>query len=515
MAAHEPRLLQDLLIAAREARGTELAVASPGSRITYAELLDSAVRFGSSLREAGVRPGDRVAVAMANEAPAVVATLGVLFAGGVFVLVHPESTRATFDSVLRTSEAVALVTESAMAAKAAGATDRVPTLRAVISRGPLPEEGVLDFDALIEAGDVGPSPMTKPSDLAALVFTSGTSGEPKGVMMTHENLVFLSGSIAASLNLSADDRVLSVLSLAHTYGLSWLIACLRRGAALHLERSFAYPAAVQARIEAEEITVFPGVPTVFAMLLSLHRRTPLSFPSVTTVTCAGGALLPSFHAGMREIFPNAGIAHMYGQTESMRIAVLPPAMLAERPASCGKAIPGTETVVLAADGTPTPPGEIGTLYVRGPHVTPGYFKDPSLTAEVISEGPEPGERTLCTHDLFRVDEEGFLYFVGRSDEIVKTRGEKVSPTQVEDALLGIDGVREAAVVGVPDDLLGEAVRAYVVLEDESALTEAGVIAACRTTLESYKVPKEVVILNELPKTPTGKIMKRSLAEPSR
>jgi acyl-coenzyme A synthetase/AMP-(fatty) acid ligase len=251
------------------------------------------------------------------------------------------------------------------------------------------------------------------------------------------------------------------------------------------------------------------------MLLSLHRRTPLSFPSVTTVTCAGGALLPAFHAGMREIFPNAGIAHMYGQTESMRIAVLPPEMLAERPASCGKAIPGTEAVVLAADGSPAPPGEIGTLHVRGPHVTPGYFKDPALTAEAISEGPEPGERTLCTHDLFRVDEEGFLYFVGRSDEIVKTRGEKVSPTQVEDALLGIDGVREAAVVGVPDELLGEAVRAYVVLEEESRLTEADVIAACRSTLESYKVPKEVVILNELPKTPTGKIMKRSLVEPSR
>jgi acyl-CoA synthetase (AMP-forming)/AMP-acid ligase II len=516
MPADEPRLLQDLLIAAREARGAELAVASPGSRITYEGLLGSAVRFGSGLRAAGVAPGDRVAVAMANEAPAVVATLGVLFAGGAFVLVHPEATRATFDAVLRTSQATALVTESGMVAKASRAASRVSTLRSVISRGPLGDERVLDFDELVEGGDgTLPTPAAGPTDLAALVFTSGTSGEPKGVMMTHENLVFLSGSIAASLDLEASDRILSVLSLAHTYGLSWLIASLRRGAALHLERSFAYPAAVQGRIEAEEITVFPGVPTVFAMLLSLHRRTPLSFPSVTTVTCAGGALLPSFHAGMREIFPNAGVVHMYGQTESMRIAALRPEMLAERPTSCGKAIPGTEAVVLAPDGTPAPPGEVGTLHVRGPHVTPGYFKDPALSAEVLLEGPEPGERTLCTHDLFRVDEEGFLYFVGRSDEIVKTRGEKVSPTQVEDALLGIDGVREAAVVGVPDELLGEAVRAYVVLEEESSLTEAAVIAACRSTLESYKVPKEVVILNELPKTPTGKIMKRSLVEPSR
>jgi acyl-coenzyme A synthetase/AMP-(fatty) acid ligase len=322
--------------------------------------------------------------------------------------------------------------------------------------------------------------------------------------------VFLAGSIAESLGLTSDDRILSVLSLAHTYGLSWLIASLHRGAALHLERSFAYPAVVQQHLLDEEITVFPGVPTVFAMLLSLHRRTPLSFPSVTTATCAGGALLPSFHPGMREIFPNAGIVHMYGQTECMRVSALRPELRAARPASCGTPIPGTEVMVLSPDGVPVQPGEVGTLHVRGPHVTPGYFGAPELTAEILRDESALGDRTLCTHDLFRLDEHGFLYFVGRSDEIVKTRGEKVSPIQVEDVLHAIDGIREAAVVGVPDELLGEAVRAYVVVEDGSTLSAATIIAACRGALESYKVPKEVVLLEELPKTPTGKIMKRSL-----
>jgi acyl-CoA synthetase (AMP-forming)/AMP-acid ligase II len=515
MAAREPRLLQELLIAASEARGSELAVASPGVRLTYDELLDASLRFGSGLRAAGVAPGDRVAVAMANEAPVVVAALGVLFAGGVFVLVHPEATRGTFDAVLRTSEATGLVTESNMAAKVRGVAERIPSLRAVVSRGAIGDDDAIDLDELLASADAGPSSSPAlPSDLASLVFTSGTSGEPKGVMMTHENLVFLSGSVARSLDLRADDRILSVLSLAHTYGLSWLVASLRRGAALHLERSIAYPAAVQQRIGAEDITVFPGVPTVFAMLLSIHRRAPLAFPSVTTVTCAGGALLPSFHGGMREIFPNAGIVHMYGQTECMRVSAMPPGLLAERPSSCGRAIPGTEVVVLSEEGEPVAPGEIGTLHVRGPHVTPGYFGAPALTADILRDGAN-GERTLCTHDLFWVDEEGFLYFVGRSDEIVKTRGEKVSPIQVEDALLAIDGVREAAVVGVPDELLGEAVRAYVVLEPGSALTEAAIIAACRPALESYKIPKEVVLLGELPKTPTGKVMKRSLVDQSR
>jgi acyl-coenzyme A synthetase/AMP-(fatty) acid ligase len=329
-------------------------------------------------------------------------------------------------------------------------------------------------------------------------------------MMSHRNLVFLAGSIAGYLDLGPGDRVLSVLSLAHTYGLSWLIATVRRGAGLLLEPSFAYPAKVQQRIDEEAVTVFPGVPTVFAMLLSVDRRTPLRFPSITTVTCAGGALLPSVHDGVRRIFPEASIFPMYGQTECMRVSYLDPARVAEKPTSCGKAIPGTETIVLSADGTPAAPGEIGILHVRGPHVTAGYFGAADLTSEILRDGPDPDEKMLCTHDLFRTDDEGFLYFVARSDEIIKTRGEKVSPVEVENALHAIDGIREAAVVGVPDDVLGEAVRAYVVLEHGTTLTERDLIVACRGSLEAFKVPKQIIVLDELPKTATGKIMKRAL-----
>jgi acyl-CoA synthetase (AMP-forming)/AMP-acid ligase II len=154
------------------------------------------------------------------------------------------------------------------------------------------------------------------------------------------------------------------------------------------------------------------------------------------------------------------------------------------------------------------PGEVGVLHVKGPHVTPGYFGDPRRTAELLvttEEGP-----MLRTHDLFRTDEEGLLYFLGRGDEIVKTRGEKVSPLEVENTLHAIAGVREAAVVGVPDEMLGEAVRAYVVLDPGSSLDESAIIAACRGSLESYKIPRDVVILEQLPKTATGKILKRNL-----
>jgi acyl-coenzyme A synthetase/AMP-(fatty) acid ligase len=203
---------------------------------------------------------------------------------------------------------------------------------------------------------------------------------------------------------------------------------------------------------------------------------------------------------------------MYGLTECKRVSYLEPELLKEKPTSVGKAIPGTETFVLDEEGRPVAPGENGILYVRGPHVMAGYWNQPELSAHMLREGPVPGERMLCTHDWFTVDEEGFLYFVGRSDDIIKTRGEKVSPIEVENALFAIDGVKEAAVIGVPDDVLGEAIRAYVVLEEDAELTDAEIVAICRTKLESFMVPRDVLFLEDLPKTPTGKVRKKSLTE---
>jgi long-chain acyl-CoA synthetase len=235
-------------------------------------------------------------------------------------------------------------------------------------------------------------------------------------------------------------------------------------------------------------------------------------PSVRRVTNTAAALPATFHAEMRRIFPNALIFAMYGLTECKRVSYLEPELLEQKPTSVGKAIPGTEVVVLREDGTPVAAGETGVLYVRGPHVMVGYWRKPDQTAEMIVEGPLPGERMLCAQDYFTVDEDGFLYFVGRSDDIIKTRGEKVSPIEVENAIFDIEGVREAAVVGVPDELLGEAIRAFVVLDDGASLSEQDVITSCRTRLENFMVPQEVVFLDELPTTATGKVRRQSLRE---
>jgi acyl-coenzyme A synthetase/AMP-(fatty) acid ligase len=329
-------------------------------------------------------------------------------------------------------------------------------------------------------------------------------------MLSHEALVFVSGSIAEYLRLDADDRILHILPLAYTYGLSQLLLAARLGGTLLLERTFAFPARTLERMHAERASVFGAVPTVYATLLGMqHART---YDSVRCLTNAAAALPPAFHGGIRDLFPNARLYRMYGQTECVRISYLEPELVESKPTSVGRAIPGTEVFVLDDEGQPVAPGEPGVLHVRGPHLMTGYWGDPSLTEKRLRSGPHPGERMLSTNDHFTVDDDGLLYFVGREDDIIKTRGEKVSTVEVENVLHSLPGVRQAAVVGVPDDLLGEAVRAYVVFDEGAALTGDDVLRFARSKLENFMVPREVVVLAELPHTESGKVRKRSLVE---
>ena len=213
---------------------------------------------------------------------------------------------------------------------------------------------------------------------------------------------------------------------------------------------------------------------------------------------------------LREIFPHALIYKMYGLTECKRVSYLAPELAESKPGSVGKAIPGTEVYLLSADGQRTAPGETGTLYVRGPHVMRGYWNRPELSARMLKPGPLPGEMVLCTQDQFRMDAEGFLYFVGRSDDIIKTRGEKVSPKEVENALYALPGVQDAAVVGQSDPMLGQAIRAFLVLTEGTSYTSREVVQHCASRLESFMVPKFVTFVSSVPKTPSGKITKKNI-----
>jgi acyl-CoA synthetase (AMP-forming)/AMP-acid ligase II len=329
-------------------------------------------------------------------------------------------------------------------------------------------------------------------------------------MLTHQNMVFAAGSISEYLRLDTTDRIVNVLPFAFDYGLYQLLMTVLMGATLLVERSFVYPVPVLKRVIEHEVTVFPIVPTIGATLLSLNRSGDWTFPTVRRVTNTAAALPAEFISKLATVFPNALIFAMYGLTECKRVAYLEPERVLEKPTSVGKAIPGTEVFLLSPDGEPVPPGETGILHVRGPHVMLGYWKQPELSAAMLKPGRLPGERVLCTHDFFTMDSDGDLYFVGRSDDIIKTRGEKVSPVEVENALHRIAGVREAAVVGVPDELLGQAIRAFVVLDEGASLTEQQVKRECMARLEAFMVPRDVVFLDELPKTATAKVRKADL-----
>jgi long-chain acyl-CoA synthetase len=504
-------LVGDTLLHAASARAGHRAVVADGVSYDYGTLLDSSLRLARALQENGLTRGGRVVVQTASQWHCAIAVYATALAGGVFVVLHPQTKRDKLRFVLEDCGAEALIAGKAALAALQDET-LPPHLGFVLSSGT--ESDADRVDATLEQAVAGaePTPRTRtiPHDLAALIYTSGSTGTPKGVMMRHRNVVFTLQSLCRYLRLEEDDRILNFLPLSFDYGLYQLLMAVRMGATLVVEPSFVFPWEVVKRAQAEEVTVFPGVPTAFATLRGLARERPdLQLPSVRRVTNTAAALPPAILDDLRRIFPSALIFAMYGLTECKRVSYLEPELLAEKPSSVGKAIPGTEAMVLV-DGRPAEPGEQGVLHVRGPHVMAGYWNRPDLTDEMLVPGPVPGERMLCTHDFFTSDEDGFLYFVGRSDDIIKSGGQKVSPAEVEAALQAIPEVSAAVVVGVEDEVLGQRIRAHVVLFPDATLTERDVIRSCRERLEPTMVPHEVVFADSLPTTDSGKVTRRGL-----
>ena len=506
------RLLREGMLSSAARLPDKAAVIVEGVSHSYAELLDAAMRVAAALKKQGLRRGDRVAVFMENSWPCVASIYGVLLAGGVFVVVNSQTKSDKLKYILSDSDARILITDAAFADRFLPILSELEDLVGIIHSGDLSSHEKNDavtfnsFDDILHAVEPLTTPVEViPNDLAALIYTSGSTGFPKGVMQTHQAMVFAAWSLIEYQRLSEADRILLVLPIAFDYGLYQLLMALKLGATLVIERSFAFPARVYEQIEKLQVTVFPGVPSIFAMMLASHKRKKLCFPSVTRVTNTAAALAAEYVPRLHEMFPNALIYKMYGQTECKRVSYLDPELIDEKPASVGRAIPGTEVFLLSDEGEAVPPGEVGILHVRGPHVMLGYWKKPELSEKMLKPGKLPGERVLCTHDLFRMDDDGLLYFVSRTDDIIKTRGEKVSPVEVENVLHAMPGTKDAAVIGVPDEIHGESVRAYVSLEKGSDLNEKKIKKYCLSHLENFMIPKEIVFLDELPKLQNQKI----------
>jgi amino acid adenylation domain-containing protein len=501
---------------ARE-RPDKIALVKESTRVSFAQLDRLANRLANGLKASGISRGDRVAIYLSNSIECATSIFGILKADAVFVAINRGSKAQKLVSLLKDCQASALITDSRAVAQgiATEVLSLAPSLKFVLSAGNNSSTNanghgqLLDFTSFLESASTSePRRENIDMDLACLIYTSGTTGESKGVMCDHGNLAFVTKAITGYLHNSDQDVVMNVLPLAFSYGLYQLMAMVCAGGTLVLEDSFAFPDLVLEKMAMERVTGFPAVPTIYSTLLNLDTsRHDLSSLRYFTNAAAG---LPIEHVQqLRKRFPNVDLFLMHGLTEVARTMYLPPDQAEKRPGSSGVPMPGVELWLEDEDGRRVERGEIGELVVRGPNVMRGYWNSPELSAAKFRKGPFPGERVCYSGDLFRQDDEGHFYFISRKDDIIKSRGEKVAPREVENAIYSLRGVREAAVIGVSDGVFGQVIKAFIVAPD-TALTETQVISHCKSRLEDFMVPRQVEFRTELPKTPSGKIRRVDL-----
>ncbi len=491
----------------------KVALIHRDKRLTYSEIDSMANRLAHFFLESGVKRGDRIAIIMDNSVEAVISIFGVLKAGAVFVMINHTTKAEKLEYILNNSRVKCVLIHS-------NSSDLLgcihcPKLEKVVVSGPNVGRWHTSFDEIMMTGcDTAIPDQSIDLDLASIIYTSGSTGLPKGVMLSHLNMVTAAHAITTYLENTENDIIINVLPISFDYGLYQILMAFRIGGTVILEKSFTYPYKIIELLTKEKVTGFPGVPTIFALLLNLKDIDKYDFSSLRYITNTAAALPVSHIARLRDLIPHARLYSMYGLTECKRVSYLPPEELDKRPDSIGKGMPNEEVYIVNGKGDKMGPGEIGELVIRGANVMMGYWDMPEETDKCLRPGKYPGERVLYSGDLFKMDDEGYLYFVARKDDIIKCKGEKVSPKEIENVLYSLHGILEAAVVGVPDEILGQAVKGFVALEAGSKLTEKEIMRHCSQHLENHMLPKYIVIRNSLPKTDTGKISKKMLAEPT-
>ncbi|MBI5759804.1 MAG: AMP-binding protein [Planctomycetales bacterium] len=513
--------LEQFLEHSAAAHPDKIAIICGDRRLTYAEIESQCNRLAHGLIAEGVQRGDRVGVYLENTVEAVLSVGAILKAGAVVMMVHPTPTSNKLSFVLNNSRAAALILPRRKVRTLVDVWNETPHLKSVVTVGVEPEPAVdspngksfvaLD-DLLIRHANDSRPPRKRciDIDLAALNYTSGSTGNPKGVLLTHLNMVSVATSITTYLENRFDDIVLNVLPLSFGYGLHQVLLAFKVGGTVVLERGFTYPHAVLETVVRERVTGLPLVPTMLALLLQMDLSL-YDFSHLRYVTNAAAALPVEHIRQLRQTLPHVTIFSMYGLTECTRVTYLPPDQIDIRPASVGRGMLNEEVYVVDDQGCRLGADEVGELVVRGANVMNGYWELPDETAKRLKPGPLPNELQLHTGDLFRTDDEGYLYFVGRKDDIIKCRGEKIAPREVENVLCNHPAVAEAAVIGIPDAILGQSIKAVVTLRPNTEVSERDLLRHCAANLEDLMVPQVVEIRESLPKTGNGKINKRELA----
>jgi acyl-CoA ligase (AMP-forming) (exosortase A-associated) len=499
-----------------------VALRYQGASLSYAELAARTLAAAGAMLEHGLGRGERVAVYLEKRPENVVALFGAAAAGGAFVPVNPLLKAEQVTYILDDCQVRILVTSADRLAALAPALQHSSALRLVVVMGTGQVAAavagahyqVLAWDAFLETTTTGSAHRSIDQDMAAILYTSGSTGKPKGVVLSHRNLVAGARSVAQYLENTAQDRILAALPLSFDYGLSQLTTAFLCGATAVL-MNYLLPRDILQAVQQERITGLAAVPPLWMQLAQLDWPQDSSLRYLTN---SGGAMQKPTLDALRSRLPAARVYLMYGLTEAFRSTFLPPEQLDARPDSIGKAIPNAEILVLRADGSECAAGEEGELVHRGALVALGYWNDLEKTAERFKPLPQQvglpmPEMAVWSGDTVRRDEEGYLYFLGRADDMIKVSGYRVSPTEVEEVMFGLLGVTELAAFGVPHPALGQAVVAVVKQNAVGTVDSDALRRHCQQHLPAYMVPAHIALeADSLPRNPNGKIDRKALQQ---
>ncbi len=525
-AAAMTDLLPDLIRQAADRAPERVALVHQSQVLTYGELAERVHAFASAVIGLGLGPGERVGIFLEKRFETVIAVFGTAAAGGAFVPINPLLKARQVGHILRDCNVRLLVTAPGRLAGLRETIAACPDLRAVVLVDCRLEDqhdvpavdgvSVVGWVGALADGDVvDRAPHRRIDvDMTAIFYTSGSTGLPKGVVLSHRNMVAGARSVAGYLENHAEDRLLAALPLSFDAGFSQLTTAVSVGARVVL-LNYLLPRDVINAMAREKITGLTAVPPLYIQIARLDWPDTAA-RSLRYFANTGGAMPRATLDRLRACLPHSRVYLMYGLTEAFRSTYLPPEEVDRRPDSIGKAIPNAEILVVGPDDRPVSPGGVGELVHRGALVSLGYWNDPARTAERFR--PLPGQaRELCvpetcvrSGDMVRIDEEGFLYFVGRGDEMIKTSGYRVSPNEIEEVLYASGLVAEAVAVGVPHPQLGQGVVVVATPVAGVRLDQDAILAECRQQLPVYMGPHLIVEKDTLPRNPNGKIDRAAL-----
>ena len=499
-----------------------VAISHKKSTWSYSQLSKQTQSMAEALLGIHLKHQQRVAIYLPKQIETVTSIFSICQAGGVFVPINPVLKAPQVSHILNDCNVQILITSKSRLQSLSTQLENCPDLHTIIlvdNQLPdisiYPEKRVLGWLDFLGHADNQTMPTLIDTHMAAILYTSGSTGKPKGVVLSHLNIVAGADSVAEYLNITAKDKILAVLPLSFDYGLNQLTSALYKGATCVL-LDYLLPRDVIKSIEKHRITGLAAVPPLWAQLSKIEWPEPIN-EHLRYMTNSGGKMPKKVLESIRAKVPDSQFYLMYGLTEAFRSTYLPPEQLEQRPDSMGKAIPNAEVLVVREDGSLCAPHEPGELVHRGSLVAMGYWNDPEKTAERFKPAPTQlkglplTEIAVWSGDRVSMDEEGYLYFIGRKDDMLKTSGYRVSPTEIEEIIYSSGLVKEAAAIGIPDETLGHAIVVIISTENYKQFNENDLIALCKSQLANFMIPAKIVALKDLPKNPNGKIDRQTLA----